>query len=359
LKYDYNYSRYRELNVNYASGEQVDINRQNEIYASLAFQSRFAKSFGYSVATDLSYATLVNNFGESNGPGRFSSYTALMFSHWWRRGEVQAGLFALYASDDVSSGKSPAPYRRLSPSLSLLYKPFLNVPLRVCLSFKDSYRVPTFADLYYQRLGNVGLKPERATQCNVGLLWDDRFESIGKVGVRVDVYYNSVRDKIVALPTMYIWRMVNFGEAEMFGVDANISWNRNFAESYSISCNLNYSWQYAVDVTDKSAKNYRDQLPYTPSHSGNLSLVFENPIVNVSYMLSCVGERYMLPQNVEKNRMPGYFEHSFSANREFAFGDTRLRLQGELLNLGDESYEVIRYYPMPGFSWRLSARLSF
>jgi outer membrane receptor protein involved in Fe transport len=67
----------------------------------------------------------------------------------------------------------------------------------------------------------------------------------------------------------------------------------------------------------------------------------------------------MLPQNTLRNRMDGYAEHSFSANREFAFGACRFMLQGELLNVGNRQYEVIRYYPMPGFSWRLSARVSF
>lgn len=58
--------------------------------------------------------------------------------------------------------------------------------------------------------------------------------------------------------------------------------------------------------------------------------------------------------------MPGYAEHSFSLNREFRLGGgARLRLQSELLNVGNEQYEVIRYYPMPGFSWRLSACVGF
>ena len=359
LKYDYNYSRYREQNVNYAAGEQVDVCRQNEYYASVSFVDYCLGPFAYSVATDLSYATLANNFGNDSEPRRFSSYTAMSLwcQGWW--GRVQAGLLAYYASDDIKGKASPARYRRLSPSLTFTYKPFINLPLRVRFSFKDSYRVPTFADLYYLRLGNVGLKPERATQFNLGFTLGVGQRHNGRLFIACDAFYNSVRDKIVALPTMYIWRMMNFGKAEIYGVDANLSFEMDLTERLGISCNANYSWQHAVDITDKTAKNYRDQLPYTPEHSGNFSLVFENPFVNVSYMLSVVGERYMLPQNTGKNRMQGYAEHSFSLNREFRFGGTGLRLQAEFLNVGDEKYEVIRYYPMPGFSWRLSAMLKF
>ena len=77
-------------------------------------------------------------------------------------------------------------------------------------------------------------------------------------------------------------------------------------------------------------------------------------------MLTAVGERYMLPQNTARNKMKGYFEHSFSAYREFALGgDVTLLLLGEVRNAFNEQYEIIRYYPMPGISWNLSARVNF
>jgi outer membrane cobalamin receptor len=122
---------------------------------------------------------------------------------------------------------------------------------------------------------------------------------------------------------------------------------------------VNYSWQRAVDVTDASAKNYRHQIPYTPEHSGGLSFTLENPIVDISYMFTAVGERYILPQNNARNRMSGYVEYSFSLNRDFEIKGATLHLQGKFMNVGNEEYEVIRYYPMPGFSWRLSARICF
>ena len=44
-----------------------------------------------------------------------------------------------------------------------------------------------------------------------------------------------------------------------------------------------YTWQKAIDLTDADAKNYKDQLPYTPLHSGNASAIVETPWVNVGY----------------------------------------------------------------------------
>ena len=353
FKYDFNSVRHKEINKNYYSGEQIDRNRQNEYYLSLAVANSRSGKFNFSAAADVSYATLENNFENSKAPRRLSSYTVFAANYELKDFLFTASLLAAYIKDDVRHGAAPEPYKRFSPALSLAYRPAPFLLLRA--SCKDAYRVPAFADLYYLRLGNVALRPERATQFNVGLTFSNEV-----VIFTLDTYYNNVRDKIVALPTMYIWRMMNFGEADVYGADANFVANISLTNNTRLVANACYSWQRALDVTDKAAKNYRHQLPYTPQHSGNLSLAFENPIVNVSYMLTAVGERYMLPQNTARNKMKGYFEHSFSAYREFALGgDVTLLLQGEVRNAFNEQYEIIRYYPMPGISWNLSARMNF
>lgn len=360
LKYDYNYSFYEEKNKNYDAGKQVDINAKNEYYASVGLKCSPLESLSFVLTSDFSYSTLYNNFEDNRDPKRLSSLSVFAAQYAARRFSVTASLLGTYMYDRVRSGATPSPYRRLSPSVALSLQPVASLPLRVRLSYKDNYRVPTFADLYYLRLGNVALKPEKATQLNLGFVYSASFDRVVEyVSVVVDGYYNKVKDKIVALPTMYVWRMMNFGEAQIAGVDANAQLQIALPGGMGLMADAGYSFQHAVDVTDPTAKNYRHQLPYTPRHSGKFTLSFLNPYVNVSYILTAIGERFMLPQNTLRNRMDGYAEHSFSANREFAFGACRFMLQGELLNVGNRQYEVIRYYPMPGFSWRLSARVSF
>lgn len=363
LKYDRSYSRYKEVNKNYAAGEQVDENRQNEYFFSIAVAKGGSGRLKYSVASDVAYATLENNFENSKSPRRLSSYTVLAASYRWNAVTVVGSLLATYMKDEVRYGVAPSPFKRFSPALSISVWP-LNSYRKLMLraSFKDSYRVPTFADLYYLRQGNSVLKPERATQYNAGVAWWEElcfFGAKNHVSITADTYYNNVRDKIVALPTMYIWRMMNFGRADILGVDVSTLLRSDFLNGLALQANIAYSWQHAVDVTDSSAKNYRHQLPYTPVHSGNFSLTFENPVVDVTYMLTAVGERYMLPQNTKNNLMGGYVEHSFVVNRDFCLKDCVMHLQGKLMNVGNEQYEVIRYYPMPGFSWQFSASVKF
>ena len=360
FKYDYSYSRYREISANYASGEQVDINIQNECYASFAALYSPLSALKVSMAADAAYTMLKNNFVDSKAPRRMSSWAVASAEYELRRFRFTASLLATYIADEVERGEGMPPFFRLSPSLAVVVSPFESDMLHLRASFKDACRVPTFADLYYLRLGNVGLKPEKATQYNVGAtFYFDGSGLLRSLALSADGYYNNVRDKIVALPTMYVWRMMNFGEADIWGADVSASLCVGLAKKVSILLDANYSFQYAVDVTDASAKNYRHQLPYTPRHSGSLTLSVENPIVNVSYLLSAVGDRYMLPQNTARNLMEGYFEHGVSLNRSFKFCGVGLRLQADLLNISNEQYEVIKNYPMPGFQWRLATRVDF
>ena len=360
FKYDYSFSRYRDVSPNYSAGEQVDINVQNECYASVAAGYTPFSRFNISLAADAAYTMLENNFVNSKAPRRFSSWVVAAAEYELCRLKFSASLLVTSIVDELRAGEGMPPFFRLSPSFGVVVAPFGSDILHLRASVKDACRVPTFADLYYLRLGNVGLKPEKATQCNVGAtFYLSGSGAFRNLTLSVDGYYNNVRDKIVALPTMYVWKMMNFGKADIWGVDASGSLRLALTQKVGLLLDANYSYQYAVDVTDASAKNYRHQLPYTPRHSGSLTASLENPIVNLSYLLSAVGERYMLPQNTVKNRMRGYIEHGFSLNRSFSFGRVGLRLQAELLNITDEQYEIIKNYPMPGFQWRLSARVTF
>src|SRR5690606_23958569 len=57
---------------------------------------------------------------------------------------------------------------KLSPHLSLSFKPFQDINLRIRSFYKNSFRIPTFNDLYYPLVGQRNLKPESANQFNVG-----------------------------------------------------------------------------------------------------------------------------------------------------------------------------------------------
>ena len=293
-------------------------------------------------------------------PKRWNSQSVAAVQYQDHLLTATASLLATYMTDKVEQGDKPADRKKLSPAFSLSWRPLSAYNWRIRGSYKDIFRVPTFTDLYYLRMGNTALVPEKARQLNVGTTWSGRCGNwLSQLSVSVDGYYNKIKDKIVAVPTMYIWKMMNVDEVTIKGADLNLSASFPLPKKMELLIAGSYSYQYAVDVTDPEAKNYKHQIPYTPRHAGNASLSWKNPWVNLTYLLTAVGDRYALPQNIDRNRIEGYVEQSITLNRTFPLKRCSVRLQGELLNLGNVSYDVIQFYPMPGRSWRLSLSVSF
>lgn len=315
----------------------------------------------FSAAQDLVLNALDSNIPACPYPVRFTSYTAL--SGKYARGPVEAVMTLLGTgfAEWVKTGEAAPERFHLSPSASISYRLPLNTDLRVRASFKDSFRLPTFNDLYYARIGNRALRPEKAYQTNLGITWAQAFGN-HYLAATADGYWNAVRDRIVAVPSMFIWSMRNVGRVQMLGSDLSLQYRGRFASWLSANASAGYSYQYAVDITDPSAKNYRHQIAYTPRHCGSGSLTLETPWVNVGYTVQAVGERYTLAQNTPAYRTAPYADHSLSLNHTFEFGKRhvwKLHASAEALNLAGVNYEVIKYYPMPGRNYRITIKISY
>lgn len=359
-KFNYSWNKYVDINNNYESGKQEDRHTQREYYFSAGGLYTPLKSLSFSLTTDFSVNTLKNNLPDCPFPTRYTSLSVFAAQYKDSRWTATASLLGTYITENVETGTKPDDRKRLSPALSLSWRVLEEQNIRLRASFKDIFRVPTFNDLYYLRVGNTSLKPERATQYNLGLTWSGQPSSwLSYLNVTADGYYNRVRDKIVALPTLYIWKMMNFGEVSIGGIDANVSAEITCSSAIRLLLQGNYTWQRAIDITDETAKNYKDQIPYTPRHAGSASVSLLNKWVNLSYLLTCAGDRYALPQNIADNRIDRYVEQTISVNREFQLGNCQLRLQGEILNIGNINYEIIKYYPMPGRSFRILVACNF
>jgi outer membrane cobalamin receptor len=360
-KFDYSHTRYRDFHSKYAGGQHTDVYTQREYYASAAALYTPVDRLSFSAAEDVFIHTLDATTPKCPFPERLTSLTALAVQYKDSRFTATAGLLGTYVAETVETGEAADNRKRLSPALSLSYRIWSEQNLRVRASYKDIFRVPTFNDLYYDRIGNKALDTEKAKQYNLGLTWGGTFPAmkLHYLSFTVDGYYNRVDDKIVALPTLFIWKMMNMGKVDIKGIDANLSARFALPAEMFLQTDGSYTFQHAVDKTDKDSKIYKHQLPYTPVHTGAVSVSWENPWVNVSWLMTAVGARYSLPQNIEANFMKGYREQQLSFHRTFAFKQSSLRLQAEVVNLTDVSYDVIRYYPMPGRSFRGSINYIF
>lgn len=359
-KYNYGWNRDREYGNQFEGGMYQDFHTQHEYYLSASAEYKPADGLSIALAQDGIINKLKSTMSECPFPTRYTSLTAL--SARWRHGILTANgsLVGTYITENVKFGNPPEDISRLSPSLSASVQPWRNEVLFFRAMYKSTFRTPSFNDLYYDRLGNRSLRPERANEYDLGVTWSRSFfPAMDYFSVTFDGYFNNVNDKIVAFPTTYAWKMANFGKVHITGIDITLATAFSLPYNVNLALSAAYTWQRALDLTDKSSKNYKAQLPYTPEHSGNAGVTVKTPWLTLGYSLVGVGKRYYLAQNIPVNEIAGYVEQTLTLGHEFKFEKCRLGLRGEIINLADKQYDVIKYYPMPGRSWRLVANVKF
>lgn len=358
-KYNYAWNKYQEKNQKYVGGVYEQKHRQNEYYLSATGLYSMNDRFNFSLAQDGYINTLWSDMPECPFPTRYTIQSAFNARYKDNLFTANASLVNTFITENVKQGEKQNDFNRLVPSISLSIKPFDKETLFIRLMYKSTMRIPTFNDLYYFQLGNRNLKTEKANEYNLGITWSSNIHNIlDYISITIDGYYNNVKDKIIAFPTTYAWKMANYGKVHITGADFTLATAASLSDKVQMVLSGAYTYQKAIDLTDKNTKNYKDQLPYTPRNSGNVSLVVNNPYANLGYSIVGVGKRYYMSQNIDDNMIDGYTEHNISISKEFKLPKYKIRLQGEIINLLNKQYDVIKYYPMPGRSWRITGTIT-
>lgn len=359
-KYSHMYTKYIDKDGKYENGISKNIFEQNEVYLTSTLLYNYSKRISFSLAEDVSNANLSGDIENFAFPKRYSSLTALSAKYTDNRLSIVGKLLGTYITEDTKNNITADNFSRLSPSVSLSYKILKNQNLRIRASYKDIFRAPTFNDLYYSNMGNRNLKPEKTQQYNIGATWSHFFSDLLPfVSITTDVYQNSVSDKIIIYPSSFFPKTVNLGKVNINGVDISLNSHLDFTEKWGVDFSANYTYQKAIDKTDSEDKNYKDQIPYTPVHFGGGSIILQNPYVNISYSVLGSGKTYADAQNIDRNKIDGYFDHSVSLNKSFSLRNFKLYVQFDISNISNKTYYIMKDYPMPGRAYRITTRLNF
>jgi outer membrane cobalamin receptor len=302
---------------------------------------------------------MTTNLKDFANPHRISLLSALSGKLETRQITVVAGLLHTLLFHWVEQGEAAKPTNNVAPYVNLSIKPLKCEDFYIRFFYKNSFRMPTFNDLYYREVGNLSLKPERGHQVNGGLTCLKDWRGKWLLSATCDGYYNMVLDKIVAIPNknLFIWTMLNYGKVEIVGVDLNLTGNFRWSKKVKLELTGHYTFQRAIDLTDRNSKSYRHQIPYTPRNTGSATLLLSTAWFNISYTILICGERYVLPLNRPTNRLAPYTDQNIALMHEFQLKSVILGLKAELLNFANTQYEVIRNYPMQGRSFRIGAWL--
>lgn len=360
-KFNWDASLYHDEDGKYPGGILDEDYFQREVYVSGSALYVPTDKLAFNYSADYFYNNLTTNQMEVVGPWRHSvlqSFTG-KFQNSWLLATARL-LWSIY-DNGVKEGISSKDENKLSPSLSVSVQPMRNRLFFIRASYKNIFRMPTFNETYYFRMGSTSLKPEDTDQFNFGLTW--QYNSTNWLNALVltgDVYYNNVKDKIVALPTnMFIWTMTNMDKARAFGADVTASATFNIARRQSLVFAGNYSWQRVQPRTSPTDPDYNKQVAYTPIHSGAASLSWENPWVDVVVHTTGASDRYGTSSNLPITRIKGYMEMGAALIRSFKIKRNTIDLRFDLTNILDTQYEIVGNYPMPGRAWKFTVTYKY
>ena len=348
-KWNYAWSRYSDIP---ASGYKEDTYRQNETYLTATLWTNPLQGLNLSFAQDYAHNHLSMTLPKAANPTRNSLWTALAANYQTGSFSINASLLATNIYERVKQGNASNGFHRLSPAFSMQWRCLQDFRLR--FGYKDIFRTPTLNELYYTGIGNRHLNPEKSRMWNLGATYSHTFNRTLQLSLTADGYFGNVTDKIIAVPKMFYWQMMNAGKVRQLGLDVSANIEKRWGNDWTVSATGSYSLMKATDISDPTVVYYRNQIAYTPLHSGSASVLLHTPWLDFSYNVLFMGERYTLSYNIPDNRMKPFADHSITLSREFNINKQQLRVLFDVRNLGNKNYEVVRFYPMPGTNWRLS-----
>ncbi|GHT06980.1 ligand-gated channel [Bacteroidia bacterium] len=338
--------------------KQTSVYDQREFYLNATFLYQPTGKISFSWANDGSYSTMEGNQMVVS-PSRASWLSAFSGKYEIKQFSVTAKLLNTNIHDAVE--RQTTDYNHLTPYLGFSLQPLNNLPLRIRGFYKNTFRMPTFGDLYYSTT-HTYLKPENAQQYDLGVTWVAGFwEKIPYFSVNADVYWNQVRDKIVAVPTrsLFWWSMENYGKVAITGIDLNTSAHIRCNSQFLWKMTGTYTYQNALNKIAEKPATYNKLLPYTARHSASGNFTLQTPWVNAGYSIIYCGKRYNRADNVPISQMPPFTEHGINLMHSFTWQKTKITLSAECLNLGNMQYEVVNSYPMPTRSFRFGIKINY
>lgn len=264
-----------------------------------------------------------------------------------RFGVLNAQVGWLTVNDNFSSS---ARKQYVLPSLDWM---LTAKKIAVGITFRQSLRLPTFSEMYYQQIGNSQLLPEKGSQFSLRLLYNyKRKKSI--VQTIIQPFYAHVTNKINAIPSknLFIWSIENIGQTRALGAE--------IAEQISvrmkngiIGLSANYTFQYCIDITDRTSATYKDVISYSPLHTGGLEINYSCKQWRIFSQINYLGKRFALNENIPANELAAFSTIDIGGSVQLSRNKQSLSIRLTVNNITNQNYNYINYFVMPGVNFHL------
>ena len=183
----------------------------------------------------------------------------------------------------------------------------------------------------------MGLRPEQVWQFAARWCWD-RSYGPWHFRAREELYHNSVRDKLIAVPngSLFRWMTYNLGEVRIWGdeISAQATWNgvAGFTGRYSFQ----WAREKGADI----------QIPYIPLHGASFNLFGVAGDFRLDIRGFLTGARLTSGSSRPEYRLAPW--STWDASLQWTHKAVRLSL--DVRNIFNEQYQVVLKYPMPGIN---------
>jgi outer membrane receptor protein involved in Fe transport len=315
----------------------------------------FGTHFHLDAGIEQLMSTLNSRQSLHSTPQRLQNFSFLKGSFSKNNWKLIAQLGSQYVQEENTSGSSARNVFRLTPYIQA--EKTLGKKYTLSAFYRNSFRMPSFNELYYNNIGNTQLKPEDAHQFSLSnsFLLLERKKTM--ISLQISGYYQLVNNMILAIPTknLFVWSIQNIGKNKIIGSEAVLNINHQWSKSWSSELSSNYTFQNSVDLSDRKSPSYGNQIAYVPVHSGNvdLSILFKKHGIRISNFVS--SKRYSLNENILANEVPAFSILDVSIFGAITWQDhSKIRLQFTVKNILNSSYAYVRSFIMPGRNYLIT-----
>ncbi|OOQ62124.1 TonB-dependent receptor plug domain-containing protein [Mucilaginibacter pedocola] len=354
-------THYLDPNFLNAQGKLDQHYKQREFYQSAAVAYQLMDNWQVSYSADVSIAKVDADIYNYAYPSRTTLLNVLASKFTTGNWEFDGNLLQSNIYESVETGTASKGQSVLTPTLMASVSPFGSANFKLRAFYKSVFRMPTLDELYFFAFVPRTIKPESAKQYNLGLTWNKNLSNLLEyIVLNIDAYYNNVSNKIIAIPNQnpVVFSYSNLGKVNIKGIDIGIKTQTQTVNGFTGYLTANYTYQQAQDVTNPSSSSYLNQIPYTPKHTvaANTGISYNKLGLYYNYILS--SDRYYTVNNQPEYLVPGYSISDVSATYTFKLNRLPVQAAAEINNLYNKNYAVVRSFPMPGRSYRLSIQIS-
>ena len=225
---------------------------------------------------------------------------------------------------------------------------------RTSLHFKTAFglglKLPTLNDRYWEPGGNPNLRPEKSQNGEMGL----QLKQTGTFSwsQRLTYYRMQVDDWIIWLPKGNFWSPENIREVHNQGLEyqGESSWTTG---QWIWKANLGYNYSSTRDLAQEGSQ----QLPYSPKHQGNAGLQVKRDDLALDLFGFYVGPRSIA--SGDSRILEGFALGNLGLTYSGAkWKSLQMPLRFQVLNVFNQSYQVLYLRAMPGRSYQLNLTLT-